>query len=574
MSAIVDDILSNIDIVDVIGKYVQLKKAGSNFSGLCPFHGEKTPSFIVSPQKQIFKCFWCWVGGNVINFVKEIERVDFRDVVKILARDYSLDISKYEKNYEKYSELTEWKEKIKRLHKLAQAFFTEQLLASKSALDYLHKDRKLEDDVIKNFSIGYAPSSHYDLISYIKKKKFLDTDITEASLSKKWQSWDTYTFFRNRIMFPIFDTMWNVVAFSWRVIDPKDSPKYLNSSEHPAFEKSKILYGLHVAKNYIKDHKKIIVLEWQMDVIACHRLWVPVGVATCGTALTKDHIKTIKRYTEDVYLLFDQDKAWRQATIRWLKIAYQQNIFPKVITLPPAQKDLDDLANTTTWKEIFDKALFDAKDWFLVVYDLLNKDIDKYSPVEKQKILNAMFELIVSLISPSLQIHYLNILADKQGLSYEVMSAQYRQYAKGDWQFMIKQLEKQQTAKKMYQIPREIIVASLFKDNFIKLLVPEEETICQNITDVIKIVHKILPEDKIGIVSAWLEISSEVEEQLKEWQLRREKEIQSVIAEDQKIIHIKNIIAPILKKLIQIISKKITSEQRQKLLKIRKEIKW
>lgn len=170
MPRITDEILQSVDIVEVIGRYVQLKRAGSNFSGKCPFHNEKTPSFMVSPQKQIFKCFGCGVGGDVITFIKEFERVDFRDAVKILAKDANIDLAQYEKNYEKYEEMNQGKEKIKRLHKLAQDFFVKSLQGNKEAIAYLKKQRKLSDDTIKTFGIGYAPNSHYDLLQKLRTK--------------------------------------------------------------------------------------------------------------------------------------------------------------------------------------------------------------------------------------------------------------------------------------------------------------------------------------------------------------------------------------------------------------------
>ncbi|NOZ43865.1 MAG: hypothetical protein GXP45_01690 [bacterium] len=170
MVRISDEILQNVDIVDVIGKYVQLKRAGSNFSGKCPFHNEKTPSFMVSPQKQIFKCFGCGIGGNVITFIKEIERVDFWDAAKILAKEGNIDLTQYEKNYDKYEEMNQGKEKIKRLHKLTQKFFVDSLQTNEKAQKYLKEERKLDTKTIETFGIGYASESHYSLVQMLKSK--------------------------------------------------------------------------------------------------------------------------------------------------------------------------------------------------------------------------------------------------------------------------------------------------------------------------------------------------------------------------------------------------------------------
>ena len=247
MNKLSEYIVENVDIVDIISRRVQLKRAGSNFSGLSPFQHEKTPSFMVSPQKQIFKDFSSWIGGNVITFIMEYEKVDYMDAIKIIADEQRLDISEFISNSEKSKEYADDREKLKRIHKLAQEFFVDSLKKSPKAIDYLHEKRKLSDNIISDFGIWYAPDSSYALIQHLREKWFNEQDLAQASLAKKWQS-DYFSFFRNRITFPIFDTRNNIVWFSARVINPEDQPKYLNSSEQAIFEKSKILYWLNFAK--------------------------------------------------------------------------------------------------------------------------------------------------------------------------------------------------------------------------------------------------------------------------------------------------------------------------------------
>jgi DNA primase len=273
LSKLTDDILTNVDIIDVINRYVPLKRAGANFTACCPFHNEKTPSFMVSPSKQIFKCFGCGKGGNVITFVQEIERIDFWDAAKELAKQANIDLTKYQIDPKKHNDRQDEKEKIKRIHKLTQKFFVEQLEKNSSAKTYLKKERKLDEKTIKEFGIGYAPDSHYALTQELKSKGFSDQDIIEASLAKKSPtSGDVYAFFRNRITFPIYDTMNNIIGFSARIVDPNDKPKYLNSAEHKAFQKSQVLYGLNRVKQEIKEHDAIFIVEGQMDVIGLARL--------------------------------------------------------------------------------------------------------------------------------------------------------------------------------------------------------------------------------------------------------------------------------------------------------------
>lgn len=273
MSKITEDILSNIDMVDLVNRYVPLKRAGANFTACCPFHNEKTPSFMVSPSKQIFKCFGCGKGGNVLTFMQEIERIDFWDAVKELAKIGNIDMTKYDFDHKKHDERQDEKEKIKRIHKLTQNFFLEQLEQNPEAKKYLIEERKLDEKTIKEFGIGYAPNSHYATTQQLKSKGFSDQDMIDASLAKKSQTGgDIYGFFKHRITFPIYDTMNNIVGFSARIIDPNDKPKYLNSAEHKAFQKSQILYGLNRAKQEIKEHDALFIVEGQMDVIGLARL--------------------------------------------------------------------------------------------------------------------------------------------------------------------------------------------------------------------------------------------------------------------------------------------------------------
>lgn len=188
MSKIAEDILSNVDIVDLVGRYVPLKRAGANYTACCPFHNEKTPSFMVSPTKQIFKCFGCGKGGNVITFMQEIERIDFRDAAKELAKIGNIDLSKYQIDPTKHDDRQDEKEKIKRIHKIAQKFFVEQLDKNPEAKKYLKEHRKLSDQTITDFGIGYAPNSHYEMIQELKNKGFTDKDLIDASLAKRSQT--------------------------------------------------------------------------------------------------------------------------------------------------------------------------------------------------------------------------------------------------------------------------------------------------------------------------------------------------------------------------------------------------
>jgi len=567
MSKLADDILSTIDIVDVIGKYMPLKRAWSNFSGNCPFHNEKTPSFMVSPSKQIFKCFWCGKGGNVITFMQEIERIDFRDAAKELAKQGNIDLAKYQIDPTKHDDRQDEKEKIKRIHKIAQKFFVEQLEKHPEAVKYLHEERKLSDQMIKDFGIGYAPDSHYTMIQELKSKGFVDKDLIESSLAKKSQTGgDIYTFFKHRITFPIYDTMNNVIGFSARILDPKDKPKYLNSAEHKAFEKSKILYGLNRAKNDIKEHNALFIVEGQMDVIGLARLGYKLGVATCGTALTQEHLKLIKKYTEHLFFLFDSDDAGQDASLRGLTLAYQHDLFPKIITLPEGFKDIDELANTAEGKKKFDEQRKKSQDGFSIVFQNLKKKFDLTSPIDKQKILNILFGLILNISNMSMQDHYIQVLGEKLGIGYEVMRAQYVQFAKNEGKFILQQTTKK--TEKRYEIDRELLVAALFYQDFIKQFIESQDRWTQLI-ELVKLVATTLPENSMTQASN----DESKQETLLELQLKWD-ELNDGKDEEKRYQTIKQITLPIMQWYVQRITKdsKISSETKQEILNMTKNI--
>jgi DNA primase len=470
--------------------------------------------------------------------MQEIERIDFRDAAKELAKQANIDLAKYQIDPTKHDDRQDEKEKVKRIHKIAQKFFVEQLEKHPEAKKYLNEQRKLSDQMISDFGIGYAPDSHYTMIQELKAKGFVDKDLIEASLAKKSDS-GIYTFFKHRITFPIYDTMNNVVGFSARVLDPNDKPKYLNSAEHKAFEKSKLLYGLNRAKNEIKEYDALFIVEGQMDVIGLARLGYHLGVATCGTALTQEHLKLIKRYTENLFLLFDSDSAGQEASLRALNLAYQHNLFPKIITLPEGYKDIDELANTAEGKEKFDEQRKKSQDGFSVVFQNLKEKFDLTSPIDKQKILNILFGLILNISNMPMQDHYIQILGEKLGLGYEVMRAQYVHFAKNEGKFVLQQ--KIRKTEKKYEIDRELLVAALVYQDFIKQFIENQDKRGQ-LLDLIKEISTTLP-DTMMTQAVNDESNHDI---LLELQLRRDKELNDGKEEDKRYQAIKQIVLPII----------------------------
>ena len=572
MNKLSEYIVENVDIVDIISRRVQLKRAGSNFSGLSPFQHEKTPSFMVSPQKQIFKDFSSGIGGNVITFVMEYEKVDYMDAIKLIADEQRLDISEFIGNSEKSKEYADDREKLKRIHKLAQEFFVDSLKKSQKAIDYLHDKRKLSDNIISDFGIWYAPDSSYSIIQHLREKWFNEQDLAQASLVKKWQS-DYFSFFRNRITFPIFDARNNIVWFSARVINPEDQPKYLNSSEQAIFEKSKILYWLNFAKNSVKMLDMIVLVEWQMDVIWLARLWTPIWVATCGTAVTEQHFKLLKRYTENVYILFDNDDAGKNATVRALKIAYRENIFPKMIVLPDGYKDTDDIANDPNWKEIFDWCIKNAKDAFLQIYDLLRQKYDMTSPIDKQRLFNEMFGLIACVDNYTIQEHYKQLLAEKVWLPYEVLAVQFKKYLKTDWKFELAKKEREEQ-KLSWQPDREMIFASLFRDDLFQKYI-SDPSLYANLFDFAKNIAENLEWDLLNKVFFKKDSFDNQEKlQLDELQLRWEKELTALSGDDKRMHLIKKFALEHLQTKLKLVLKQlwVSTEIKQKLLTDMKKI--
>ena len=571
---LIDDVRNSSDIVDIISRYVPLKRAWSNFAWCCPFHKEKTPSFIVSPTKQIFKCFWCWKAGNVITFIQEIERIDFWDAVKELAKIENIDIAKYDINTQKIAANNDEKWKIKRMHSLAQNFFKEQLKNSKEAQDYLKQKRKLSDNLIEQFWIWYASDKHFELIQLLRNKWFTDSDLLESSLAKKNENGEIYAFFRRRITFPIFDIMWNIIWFSARVINPEDKPKYLNSAEHKAFEKSKVLYWLNFAKNNIREHEKIIIVEWQMDVLWLAKLGIPVGVATSWTALTDEHIKLLKRYTENIYLMFDNDQAWQQATQRALKLFYQQNLFPKIISLPKPWKDIDEISNEENWKEIFTECLSKAEDWFIELYNRLRKSSDMTSPIDKQKLINTLFDVIISVNSLTIQEHYKDVLAKKLGFAYEIIDTQFKRYKSTDWRIQVMQNQRIQENKQSekYQLERERLYVSILYNNLINKYLQDSERE-KNFIEFSQALWKASPNSLLDKTFK-NDFTEEEKTKIDELTLRRDQQLEPLDSNEIKYQHIIQTLLPIIQRELQIAlkSQKISAEGKSQLLVMRKKI--
>ncbi|MDD5396599.1 MAG: DNA primase [Candidatus Moranbacteria bacterium] len=337
----VEEIKSRLNIVDVVGEYVRLTKSGSHWKGLCPFHHEKSPSFMVNEEKQIFHCFGCTKGGDVFTFVQEIESLEFREVLKILAEKAGVQLEEYK------SEESGNKKRIMEALEFATKFYETQLwkgIGKDKVLPYL-RGRGLTDESIQSFRLGFAPTGWDNILKFLLERGFSLDEIEKTGLLvKKENGSGTYDRFRDRIMFPIQDIMGAVIGYSARVAPGGDESqaKYINTPETIVYHKSKALYGISLAKSEIKRKNYVLLVEGNMDVIASHQAGLANAVAVSGTALTGEQIVMLKRYTENMAMLFDMDSAGQQAAQKSADLCLQKGVNVKIVTLTDG-KDASDV---------------------------------------------------------------------------------------------------------------------------------------------------------------------------------------------------------------------------------------
>ncbi|HDK26214.1 MAG TPA: DNA primase [Candidatus Atribacteria bacterium] len=332
-SELLEEIRNRCDIVDIISGYVPLKPAGKGFKGLCPFHEEKTPSFMVSPEKQLFHCFGCGEGGNVFNFVMKFEKVNFLEAVKILAKKAGVTLPLDDK---KENLLYQQKNRLYKLNNLAAKYYQECLVRTSQGgkiKNYLKK-RGINDKTVERYRLGYAPAGGNLLMIFLKKKGYSYEDLIKAGLIKRSNLGGRYLdYFRNRIIFPIFNVQGNIVGFGGRVLD--DSlPKYINSPETLIYNKGENLYNLNFAREDIRKKNKAIMVEGYTDILIIQQYGFTNTVASLGTALTAKQIKLIKRFTDNVLIAYDADSAGNLATLRGLDLLIKAGLGVKVIVLP------------------------------------------------------------------------------------------------------------------------------------------------------------------------------------------------------------------------------------------------
>ena len=409
-----EEIRSRLNIEDVVGEYVQLKRAGRNFKGLSPFSGEKTPSFYVSPEKNIWHDFSSNKGGDVFSFVMEVEGMDFREALEHLANRAGVDMSAY--SSKGAQEVAKQKRRLLEAHRLATAYFQQSLLKNTAALEYIFKKRGLSKDIVQTFHIGYAPNSGDALVQFLTKKGFSNKELASAGLTNRFGG----DLFRGRMAVPLMDPSGQVIGFTGRILtDEPNAPKYLNTPQTLLYDKSRHVFGLSQAKEAIRKSDYVVIVEGNLDVVSSHQAGIAQVVATAGTALTEAHLKALVRLTPNVRLAFDGDAAGLAATERAIPIAQAVGVDLTIISLPEDVKDPDELIQKDP--ALWQKAIDDAEgvvDWLLTQYI---KREDMTAPIGKRRFTTAALAVVRSLKDPVEQEHYLNTIASYTSTSLETV---------------------------------------------------------------------------------------------------------------------------------------------------------
>lgn len=446
---IIDEVRQTNDIVDIISQYVRLKRSGRNFFGLCPFHNEKSPSFSVSPDKQIFHCFGCGVGGNVFTFLTKIEGISFVEAVQNLAERSNIQLPTIENKGDAAKE--ELKAKVYKVNEFAANYYHENLykLESKIAQEYIKK-RKLTNETLKSFQIGFS-GKFDELYKALTEQGFKETEILESGLVNKNDNGKFIDRYRNRLMFPICDVRGRVIAFGGRVLDDS-KPKYINSPENIVYSKGRHLFGLNVAKK--NDIKKILIVEGYMDVISLHQRGITNVVASLGTALTQQQGWLLRKNSEQIILSFDSDEAGLTAKMRALDILQNMGCDIRILQMEGA-KDPDEFIikyGNARFQTLIEKALsvieFKVKN--------LKKDLDLNNVNDKIKFLNEIAKLISKIDNTIEKEIYIEKIAKSYDISKEAIYAEVNKLSYSSSKSE-KFLEKNKPVIKHQKIQQEIV---------------------------------------------------------------------------------------------------------------------
>ena len=414
-----EEVRARLNIEDVISEYVVLKRAGRNFKGLSPFTSEKTPSFVVSPDKHIWHDFSSSKGGDVFSFVMEVEGLDFREALERLARKAGVDLSQYDNKQS--GEIARKKKRLIEANELAARYYQQSLLKNQHALEYVFATRKLSKEIVQEFGIGYAPNDGEALIRFLDKKGFSKKELSDAGLTNRYGG----DIFRGRMTVPLMDATGQVIGFTGRILtdDPK-APKYLNTPQTLIYDKSRHVFGLSQAKESIRKSDFSVIVEGNLDVVSSHQAGVKNVVASAGTAMTEWHLKALSRLSHNVKLAFDGDKAGLAATERSIPIAARVGVELSIVTLPDSAKDPDELIqqDVSAWKKVTQSAQ-PVIDWVLAQYSSRE---DMSSAAGKRRFTTESLKVIRALNDAVEQEHYLKQVAAMTETSLDAIQAKLR----------------------------------------------------------------------------------------------------------------------------------------------------
>ncbi len=413
----IEEVVRTANVYDVISDYITLEKAGSNYRALCPFHQEKTPSFMVSPTKNIFKCFGCGISGNAVKFVMEYEGLSFPEAIIKLAEKYNIPV-KYIK-----SENTKVLKGLYKITERISYFYKEQLKKSKEAKDYLNK-RDILFSTADLFNLGYSPENPDELLSFCKKEGIDIKRLEEVGVVTFSEKGITDRF-RGRIIFPIRDHRGRVVAFGGRVIKEGREPKYLNSPETKIYSKSKVLYGLFESKDFLREKKEAVIVEGYFDLISLYQIGIKNVVATLGTAFTVEHGKLLKRFVKRAYLLFDSDKAGKKAALNTSKILLSLGM--EVFYVPLEEKDPDILAKSG--RKAVENLLLKSKDFLIFLLERIKNEKE----LKKQKkLIDLYLDVLGYLPDKHVKGLYLKSLSDETGIPINMLEVPEKSVKQGE----------------------------------------------------------------------------------------------------------------------------------------------
>lgn len=408
-----DEIKARISIEDLAGEYLELKRTGRNFKALSPWTNERTPSFIISPDKQIWHDFSSGKGGDIFGFIMEVEGMNFREALEFLARKAGVEIETFDSKRSR--EISEKKERLRKILQISANFYQHMLVRNKEALNYVFKNRKLSKEIVQEFKIGFAPNTQKMLTNFLLKKGFAMSDIRDAGLLNRFGG----DIFRNRMVIALQDSGGSPVGFTGRIIkDEPNAPKYLNTPQTLLYDKSSNIFGLSQAKNEIRKAGFVVVVEGNMDVISSHQAGVKNVVATAGTAMTVHHLKALGRFSNDVRLCFDSDQAGISATERAISLGQQAGVELSIITLNQSAgeaKDPDELIQKDfeLWKDSISKPQ-PAIEW---IFDQYEKRLNIATAVGKKEFSTIALKLVENLNDPVEKDFYIEQISKRIGIS-------------------------------------------------------------------------------------------------------------------------------------------------------------